>query len=266
MYKNKYRYTYDANIKNKISEDEYINVLQELSTQGFKTYHIENFNSLTKKLRSNGLYNSFNISILLYARDLVYKKLSVIATTFEDIGSVFSTKKKKMIHRVNTIQKILENRLDCINCFKKGDMLMYVSPEIEIKQLHQQLQQQINKIDKIGPTKMTPEQIEIEFSHAIRRDIIDRLHLIAQRHYTLEQLTFMNITLVLVSELYNMSHNELRRYYVYVVDEIVYWLHSWINMCKNYIDIEINYAECCDSIMNGDPTHLTVMIDNMCLK
>ena len=62
-----------------IDETRYIDTLQKLSMEGFKTYHIDNFDKLSLHFQSIGLNDSFNISILMHLRDTNYKKMSDVA-------------------------------------------------------------------------------------------------------------------------------------------------------------------------------------------
>src|SRR5580692_10180382 len=111
-YINIYRYVCNASINNEINEDEYVATLQKLSADGFKTYHIDNFISFIEKLRIVGLCDSFNISLLMHMRDLTYRKISEIALMFDDIGKIFSYKKKTMIDRIRNISILLKNKME----------------------------------------------------------------------------------------------------------------------------------------------------------
>jgi hypothetical protein len=254
LYKNIYKDTYQANINNIISEDHYIYVLQTLNMKGFKTYHIENFDILTKNLDTKGLYDSFNISRLLYVRDLVYKKISDIALMFDDIGNIFSIKKKKMIKRIYDIQKLLKNKLKCIYAFKRGDIVIPITLDVsEYNSHNDDLPNNPNKITR-HEKNYERERLEIDWIYYVKKDIIDRLHLLVKIHYTLEQLKFMNIELKLISDINSMPHNILCKYYMYVINTIENSIKYWIYLCKRYIDIEINYIECCDNMINGYPT------------
>jgi hypothetical protein len=123
MYKRIYSITYVAIINNLIDEIRYINVLQRLSMVGFKTYHINNFDKLAIYMKSLGLDDSFNISILIHFRDINYKKIADIATIFEDIGIVFSYKRKSMINRINKIRAMIKTKLITMRSFRKMDKM-----------------------------------------------------------------------------------------------------------------------------------------------
>lgn len=269
QYKKMYMNTYNAHINKIISENEYINVLQILNMKGFKTYHIDNFDVLTKHLHTIGLYDSFNINTLVNIRDLIYNKLATIALAFIDIGEIFSVKKQKMISRINDIQKLLKHKMKCIHAFKNVDNVTsnlsneYLDEILGIALSYELLPDQ-NKLDTNGSiennaiNKIRSKYKDSDWAFYVRKDITERLHLLVQVHYTLEQLKFMNIKLKLVSEIDMMSHSHLRKYYMYVIDTIETALKHWMTMCKDYIDIEINYVECCDDMINGHPTRLNV--------
>jgi len=272
MYKNIYRNAYNANINNTISESKYIDILQSLSMKGFKTYHVENFNIFTKNLQLQGLYDSFNISVLINMRDLTYKHICSIALMFEDIGNIFAVKKKNMINRINSIRKLLKNKLKCITAFKRVDIVT----SIRNSDVHNSLLDTTytantfnniyNNNDSIDSQTIQtplPKRLESDWEYYVKKDIIERLHLIVQVHYTLEQLKFMNIKLMLISDINNMTHNELRKYYVYVIDKIEKSIKFWMDTCRNYIDIEINYVECCENMINNLPTQLTIKLDKI---
>lgn len=259
-YKDIYNVFYIATIKNMINEHIYIDVLQKLSMAGFKTYHIDNFEKLTLHLQSIGLNDSFNISILMYLRDTNYKKMSEIAILFDEIGEIFALKKKKMVDRMLIIRKILKQKLDLIKVFRKIEKITNFSVISESE--NQLLKLNLNKI------KMSKSMIESEFKHYIKLDIIDRLHLIAERHYTLNQLQYMGVELKYVSEIQKMSHDDLENYFIDVLNKIDKSIKSWITICRIYIDIEINYIECCQNISNGiktvlDLKHFTINIKEL---
>lgn len=324
-----------------INETRYIDILQKLSMEGFKTYHIDDFDKLTLHLQSIGLNDSFNISILMHLRDTNYKKMSEIAVLFNDIGEVFAMKKKKMVDRMHNIRKILKRKLDMIRSFKKiekissfaildgvdkGDRIkeMIDSPmpdhsndaygsrgdsydsdsstdskrriedcSMSCSESEQDIsdnlttnntaiyyqfrsRKQTKTITTVDRSKtatarkqrMSKQRIESEWRYYTKSDIIDRLHLLAERHFTLNQLRYMNVELKYVSEIERMSHIELERYYLDVVNKIDRALKEWMTICRMYIDIEVNYVECCENMINGNETcldlkHFSVDIRNI---
>lgn len=321
LYKQIYKVTYIANINKMINETRYIDILQKLSMEGFKTYHIDDFDKLTLHLQSIGLDDSFNISILMHLRDTNYKKMSEVAVLFNDIGEIFAMKKKKMVDRMHNIRKILKRKLDMIRSFKKiekinsfsvldgmdrggdeknnimnslmsrneiddlcdtdrstsyddsashdsykkiSDNLLASDSEI-YRQLQSRREQtnilsyKQNKMDtSIDPRKrkMSRQKIEFEWRYHTKSDIIDRLHLLAETHFTLNQLRYMNIELKYVSDIEKMAHIDLERYYLDVVNKIDRSLKEWMTICRMYIDIEVNYVECCENMINGTRTYL----------
>lgn len=329
-----------------INETRYIDILQKLSMEGFKTYHIEDFDKLTLHLQSIGLTDSFNISILMHLRDTNYKKMSEIAVLFDDIGEVFAMKKKKMVARMHDIRKILKQKLEMIRAFKKIDKINnftvlegdekldeenslddtdntddsdYFSgtedrdiwSDIDQRSNYQgndtgfkkplNLKSKLNSrnintvtkprtthniadilafglednqiyktvatkqkldgttnISRVIPPrkKMGRQYIESEWRYYTKIDLIDRLHLLAEQHFTINQLRYMNVELKYISEVKKMTHLELEQYYLNVVTTIDHVLKEWMMICRMYIDIEVNYIECCENLINGAETNL----------
>jgi hypothetical protein len=390
MYKQIYRVTYVANINRMIDESRYINVLQQLSMGGFKTYHIDDFDKLTVHMQKLGLVDSFNISILLHLRDTNYKKMSEIAVLFQDIGEIFSIKKKKMVDRIHKIRKILKNKLDMIQSFKKiekienfkiflrtgsltpGELVVQkplasetgplvpetigtrplvpgtigtgplvpgtigTGPEVPetigtgprdpgtpitgpgvqeltpekiildhriLENLYPEFEQTNNTMptlaiesikernklsylsnpepinlsppnNKVIVTKLLPgnpvpgdpmsrkpmskKKIEIEWYYYIKHDTMNRLHLLARTHFTLDQLKYMNVEMKQISVIQEFSVEQLEVYYEHVVDTINQSLKEWLTICKMYVDIEVNYVECCEKMINGMSTILNL--------
>jgi hypothetical protein len=261
-YKDIYNVFYIATIKKMITEKIYIDALQKLNTIGFKTYHIDNFEKLSLHLQSIGLEDSFNISILMYLRDTNYKKMSEVAILFSDIGEIFATKKKKMVDRMLHIRNILKQKLDIIKVFRKIEKAnsFSVLNDSGLQMLS------INSITKgFSKMKMTKDMIEAEFKYYVKMDIIDRLHLLVDNHYSLNQLQYMGVELKYASDIHNMTHDDLEDYYIDVLNKIDKSLKMWMIICRMYIDIEVNYIECCENISHGiasklDLKHFTINI------
>lgn len=319
-----YRVTYIANINKMIDETRYINVLQKITMNGFKTYHIEDFDKLTLYMQNIGLNDSFNISILLHLRDTNYKKMSEIAILFTDIGEIFSHKKRKMVDRIHKIRKLIKNKLILIKSFKKIERLSNyklflkmnnyknntedcvsnnnpikhinyiifnnkfnnndnnIDEQVEINtdidseddsEIHSHIDTEFNP--NFGLTtnsliqtsnKLSTNKINIEWHHHTRNDIMERLHLIAQKYFTLDQLKYMNVKLKYISEIDILSHEDIEIYYFDTLINIECSLKEWITICKMYIDIEVNYAECCEKIIIGLPTFLELKHFNIDIK
>jgi hypothetical protein len=299
MYKEIYKVTYVANISKMIDETRYIDVLQKLCMNGFKTYHIRDFDKLTVYLQNIGLTDSFNMSVLIHLRDTNYKRLSEIAVFFEDIGAIFSNKKISMVSRVSAIRKILREKLTITRSFKKIEKLSNflrcnrmntignLDFDIKINNIDELLRENntgndttntdntfrvdyIDRANKRSPfekmntkcfyskKRMTKSRIESEWRFHTRNDILNRLHLLAQTHFTLNQLTFMGVELKHILEIESMSHNALESYYITTINTVLDSLKDWMMLCRMYIDIEVNYIECCDNVINGMTTKLNL--------
>ena len=255
MYKQIYKVTYIANINGMIDESKYINVLQKLSMGGFKTYHINDFDKLTMHMQTIGLNDSFNISLLLHLRDTNYKKVSDIAIRFEDIGKIFSVKKIMIVDRINKIRNLIKNKLDIIKAFKKIDT-----------QNNFYLNVKMDNETMCNKKLLNKTIIEDEWKFHTRNDIMNRLHLLCQKYFTLEQLKFMNVELKYLSEINAYSHKQIETYYLDVLKNIDNSFKEWMTICKMYIDIEVNYSECCNSMIIGMDTSLNLKHFNVDIK
>jgi hypothetical protein len=152
-------------------------------------------------------------------------------------------KKKKMIKRIEEICDILKNKQDIIKSFRKQDK--YNS----IKYLFYS--------DK-KKRYLSNEKIKIQWKFYTRLDIMNRLTLLVTKYYTLNELEYMGIELILASELNKYSCEKLETYYINVVKTIECNLRKWMTICKMYIDIEINYLKCCKDIIENKNTVLSL--------
>ena len=114
----------------------------------------------------------------------------------------------------------------------------------------------ISKIASIRKHHMSKHKIQSEWMYYTKSDIINRLHLLANYHFTLEQLQYMNVELKYINVIQKMTHIEIEQYYINVVNKIITSLKEWILICRMYIDIEVNYVECCENMICGNNTSL----------
>jgi len=256
LYRQIYKVTYVANINQMIDEMKYINVLQILSMNGFKTYHIDNFDKLTLHMKKIGLTDSFNISILLHLRDVNYKKISDVSLLFEDVGQIFSYKKDTMICRIQKIRKLLKKKLAVIKSFKKIEKMGNFNSTNNMK----------TDDIQISSNSMIKNKIEDEWKYNTRNDIMERLHLLAQKYFTLKQFEYMNVELKYVSEIENMTHRQLEEYYLKSLSNIEKSLKEILITCRMYIDVEVNYVECCDRMVCGLKTNLNLKHFNISIR
>jgi len=219
-----FKITYISLIKGYIDEYAYINILKRLIHKNFKTYNIDNVIKLIIYLYSKKLNDAFNISLLTYMKDLKYIEILKISKKFDDIAQIFSYKKDNLIDRLKKIICTVNDKIKLFNSFILTDT---ICPD------------DINVISK--------------WIYFTRMEIINRLTLIVDKYITIEQLQFMNIKILHITEINTMDTNILINYYKYVIKHISDKLNEFIDICKFYIDIEVNYIECCNNV-------------NMCLK
>jgi len=257
LYKQIFKVTYLSMITGLISENRYIDILQKLTINGFKTYHINNFDKLIIYMYNMGILNSFNISILIHFRDTSYKSLSDISKNVDDIRIIFAKKKKKMVSRIEEIRNILRNKIDIIKSFRRKDR--YNSIDII-------LNTDYNVSNRTDKTKryLSNKKIKTEWDYYTNLDIMNRLNILVNKYYKLNELEYMNVKLKLVSELNTYSCEQLEIYYNNVIKTIEVNLREWITICKMYIDIEISYLECCKNIIDNKNT--TIALKNFSIN
>ena len=239
IYKRIFLVSYIAIIRGEIDEKKYIRILEKLNQVDFKTYNINNFSKMLDYLHLCGFNNAYNISMLLNIRDIHYKKISDIALKFEDIGNIFSYKKKDITYRITKIRKKLISKLKIIEAFEKLDTYD-------------------TENNPNNETILTKDVIYNEWIYYTRREIINRLHILISQYFTLEQLEYMNVELKHIIEIENMKITDLEKYYYNVIECIKSVYKNWISICELYIDIEINYLENIENMEHG----LTTMLNS----
>ena len=248
-----FKITYISMIIGLISEKRYIYILQKLTMRGFKTYHVTHFDKLSIYMYNMGIINAFNVSVLIHYRDISYKRLSSVSKKINDIRNIFSKKKKKMVKRIEEIHTLLKKKLDILRSFRKND---------RYNSINRVLQTDYNLSNHLDKQKryLSNDIITKEWKYYTRCDIMDRLHLLINKYYKLNELEYMNVDLKLLSELNSYSCEQLEEYYINVIKKIETQLKDWTHVCKMYIDIEINYLECCKNIISDTTTHLSINI------
>jgi hypothetical protein len=102
------------------------------------------------------------------------------------------------------------------------------------------------------------------WGYNFRRDILDRLHLLVRTHYTIDQLVFMGVKLKYLSELQSINVDDLRCYYIDTVAIIHIFFSKLLKTCLEYINIEMNYINCCKQINCDQLSVLTPIVSKLC--
>jgi hypothetical protein len=177
LFKDIYQAIYVANIKGLIDENRYIRVLQSISENGFKTYHINNFDRLAIHLKELDLNRSYIISILLYLRDENYRKIVEISRYFKEVRAILSLRDKKMVERIHIVSKFLREQLLTAKSF--------IKPE-RMESIYQ---------GSMPGAKLSMDRIREEWFYHNRQDIINRLHELVDQ-FSLDQLKFIGVDLI----------------------------------------------------------------------
>lgn len=230
IFKELYQAIYVANIKGLIDENRYIRVLQSISENGFKTYHVDNFSKLTIHLKKLKLNKSYTISVLLYLRDDNYRKIIETSKYFKNVRKIlFSKNKKKMVEKINIINRILNNKLTIAKAFVKHEKI----ETIYYGGMHN--------------TKLDDSIIKNEWFYYNRQDIINRLHNLIEV-FTLDQLKYIGVELIRSDVLHKTNTVDLQEYYNRTIHKIISTLKIWKKICLLYIDVDFGYLEACNDI------------------
>jgi hypothetical protein len=232
LFKDIYQAIYVANIKGLIDENRYIRVLQSISENGFKTYHINNFDRLTIHLKELKLNRSYIISILLYLRDENYRKIVEISRYFKEVRSILSMKNKKMVERIHITSKFLRDRLIIARAFIKQE---------KMESIYQ---------GAMPGARINSNKIKEEWFHYNRQDIINRLHNLVDQ-FSLDQLKFIGIDLIRSDIIARTNNVDLQDYYDRTVRRIIATIKSWKRTCLLYVDVDLGYLETCYEINAG---------------
>lgn len=224
--------TYVANINGMIDENRYIRVLQSISENGFKTYHIDDFDRLAIYLKESKLYRSFIISILIYLRDENLRKIVEISRYFGEIRTIMSMKNKKMVERIHVVSKFLRDKMNIAKCFIKEERLESIF------------------YGKLPGTQLSDERIREDWFYYNRQDIITRLHNLID-HFSLDQLRFIGVDLIRSDVLVKTNNVDLQNYYNRTINQIITAIKSWKRICLLYVDVDLNYLETCIDINAG---------------
>jgi hypothetical protein len=167
------------------------------------------------------------------------------------------------VDRMHQIRILIKDKLDFIKAYKRIDTIKSYNSFIKFGTIPCVINKSTSG-RSINDPKMSPSpalnqiqiQIQSEWEYHTKQDIVDRLHLLCKNHFTINQMKLMHVELKYVSEINQMSHKLLEEYYFDVIKNIESSLKEWLMICKMYVDIEINYIECCDNISNGKKTSL----------
>jgi len=232
LFKDIYQAIYVANIKGLIDENRYIRVLQSISENGFKTYHIDNFDRLTIYLKEMKLNRSYIISMLLYLRDENLRKIVEMSRYFKEIRLVLMMRDKKMVERIHLISKFLRDRLLVVNSF------------IKLEKMESIYQGEMNG------TRLSKNKIIEEWFYQNRQDIIRRLHNLIEL-FNLDQLKYIGVDLIRSDILDRTNNVELQGYYGRTIKRLIATIKSWKRLCLLYVEVDLGYLEACYEINAG---------------
>lgn len=218
------------NISKKISEDNYIYLLNKLTCVGFRLTSISCVENIIFYLDTRGFKYSYMITMLIYLKDDIFISVSNICDNYKDL--------KYYVYKDATISNI-----DAI---------------IRSKDLLREKYNVLRSFCKL----YAPSKTESFNSH-FNEDLINRLFQL-RNIFDLDILKFMDIKLVMYKQVKDMNIVELTTYYMSCVNGIKQKLTEWINLCDTYIDSEVKYMKSIQQIVNID--NFTILFDEATLE
>jgi hypothetical protein len=242
-----YMISYIALLQNIISQTVYINILQRIGKKGFKPYHIDNFELLINNLKNNNLIDSMNISILINIRDKKYKTIIELSTIFPEIKKELQSN-AKIISKMNKVIRILMEKNMVFKAFKKLDNYQMCCPNID----------EMSDIDNIVKNSNKKSQSESWITYN-RIEIMQRFDQLT-KYLSICQMRKIGLELKSIYEIEQMDHQTIRKFYLQTIFLLEKKIINWIEQCKHYIIVEINYTTCCNELKQGKPTILKPII------
>jgi hypothetical protein len=206
------------NISKKISEDNYIYLLNKLTCVGFSLTNISGVENIIFYLNTKGFKYSYMITLLIYLKDDIFVSISNICDNYKDM--------KCYAYKDGTVSNI--------------DVI------IRSKDLMREKYGVLRSFCKLYPPSKTES-----FNSHFNEDLINRLFQL-RNIFDLDILKFMDIKLVTYKQVKDMSIVDLTTYYLSCVNRIKQKLTEWINLCDTYIDAEVKYMKSIRHIVNID--------------
>jgi hypothetical protein len=197
-----------------INEKQFLQLIHKLQENGYKSYHVNNNNKLIYYLYQKKYIDTYNYLILIYLRDINLKKLTDISQNIYYVKRIMDTK-NKYSQKIKLLHKKTKEKRKLIELFKKIDF---------------------------NDSTINDSNILIYHNYLIERLITLR------NHFTLEELTYMKISLITISEAKNLTYNEMKNFYQDVFEQIDYVLRELDEFCLRYIDVNKTYMKICNDL------------------
>jgi len=205
-----YYILYFGFLNNHITSKEYIICLMKLYSNGFRTYHISDFETFIENMISD---NARHISILLHQHNKSHKYISDMSQIFPDI------------------------------IYKKEYNLKHVHNRLKEKK---KLIRSFGKFEELNQMNIIEINLIRSFEEIQRNEIINRLHQMVNL-FGIAQLKKIGVSLKMSSCILMMNYHDLKKYYIECIDKVLQSIRTHINICENLL-LTINQLE--DMIKN----------------
>ena len=239
-----YKYLYVALINNLIDTKKYVSNVCLLNNNGFKLYHIKLIEKLIYYLiKINN--EAFMMTMIIYMRDIYYKKIMDMCTKKNNkLGTIMCQKKVPILERINLIIESLKKKKEIMNSFNKIELYENISLSI------------CSGYDEEGEansnlgSKKSISQIENIWKSTNKKEMMERLKLLVELHFDIEQLKKMGVEIKKKSDVELMQYNDVEHFYKMTVFKIMISLNSDIHLCEDYQSVEEIHTVIYDYIIN----------------
>lgn len=191
-----YKIIYLGLIYKVITEKEYLIYLIRLYANGFKTYHLNNFNLLALNMRDR-YTNACNVSLLLHQHNILHKNIFKIKQFFPDIICEKDIDLKRFVRQLKEKKKIIRS---------------------------------FSKFEVLNPINLSPISIA-SFEASQIDELVNRLHHFVHV-FGITRLKKMGVRLIPASDVFQMNHQTLRLYYNDCMESVFQCIVKYIGFCK----------------------------------
>lgn len=233
------------NISKKISETNYIYILNKLTNVGFKLTSISDVENIIFYLDTLNFRYSYMITMLIYLKNNIFKSITNICNNYTDMRQC--AYKTEITNEFDIIMRSKE-----VMCEKYNIIRSFCKLPSTIKD---------ESLARHGKCKITKNRINT-FNVIFSDELINRLFQL-RNVFDIDILKYMGVKLIMYKNIKNMNVVDLKKYYLSCVNEIKNKLFEWINLCNIYIDSEVKYIKAIQQIKNT--SSFTVIFDeNRC--
>ena len=224
---------YALHVARKISENNFIYILNKLTNVGFKLTSVPDIENIIFYLNTGGFNYSYMTTMLVYLKHDIF-------------NSIFNVLNNYKYLRDCVYEEDITNHTDIIIRSKKVMCEKYTIIKSFCKLCPPPKEASLIKYGKgLTAKNNIIGSFNLQFNH----DLINRLFQL-RSNFDLDILKYMGIKLMTYNNIKEMNVVDLTKYYISCVNAIKDKLSKWINLCDVYIDTEIMYLKTIKKITN----------------